>query len=168
MKRVVLTILFILLPAVCMAETAMDAIGALRSLDKLTANGTSYQTYAICLGEVKSEVDSYLKGDEAKQNKKLSDTISEVMGLYEYADSLFKRIDNTKGLINLGADASSADKKLASEYFSRFPEDKKDIAAGGVLVKQHGPKLKIKAAINKVFIRASKKYAKAVKYAELK
>lgn len=161
MKRVVVAILFLLLPAVCMAGTAMDAIMALRSLVNLTANGTSYQAYTLCIVEVKSEVDSYLKGDEAKKNKELSDTISEIMGLYEYADSLFKIKDNSKGLINLGTDASPADKKLASEYFSRFPEEKKDIAAGGVLVNQHGLKLKLNAAINKIFSRASTKYAKA-------
>lgn len=163
MKRVVVAILVMLLPTVCMAETetARDAIIALTSLVKLTANGSSYQAYAYCLGEVKAEVDAYLKGDEAKRNKKLTEEISEVMGLYEYADTLFKIIDDSKGVINFGADASPRDKKITSEYFSRFPEDKKDISAGGVVVNQHGPKLKINAAISKIFNRAALKYANA-------
>ena len=168
MKRVVVAILFMLLPAECVAETAMDAIVALRNLVKVTAVGTSYQDYAFCLGEAKSEVGTYLKGAEAKQNKKLSKTISEVMGLYEYADSFFKGLDDSKGLINIGADASPKDKKTASEYFSRFPEDKKNIAAGGVLVENHGPRLKTTAAINKIFSRASKKYAEAEKMLNVK
>jgi len=114
------------------------------------------------LKDAKSEVEAYLKGDEAKHNKKISAAISETIGLYEYADSLFKRMDSSKGEINLGNDASPTDKKIASQYFSRFPEDKKDIAAGGVIVDHHGSKLKIKAAVSKIFNRASDKYSKAV------
>ncbi len=161
MKRIVLAFLFMLLPTVSFAGTANDAVVALGGLVKITSSGTSYQAFAVCLEDAKSEVDTYLKGDEAKQNKKLSATISEAMGLYEYADVLFKRMNKSKGLMDLGAEASPTDKKMASEYFSRFPEDKKDIAAGGVLVDLHGSKLKINAAINKVFSRAAKKQAKA-------
>lgn len=143
--------------------TANDAIVALLSLVKITANGTSYQAYAYCLKAVKSEVDPYLKGQEAKKNTKLSGKIAEIMGLYEYGDSLFKRIDGSKGLIDMGANASPADKQLASKYFSRFPEDKKNIAVGGVLVDQHGPKIKLTAALSKIFRRAYVEYGNAVK-----
>jgi|GEM_PF-5259935 len=161
MRRVVLAILFMLLPATAMAETANDAIIALRSLVKITANGTSYQVYASCLAEVKPEVDAYLKSDAAKQNKKLSQAIAKTLGLFEYADSFFKRIDESKNQISLGDDASPAEKKVVSEYFSRFPEDKQDVTAGGVLVERNGSKLRVNAALSKIFSRASAEYAKA-------
>lgn len=163
MKRVILAILLMVMSTVCYAETALDAIKALRRLDVLAANGTSYKDYSYFLGDAKIEVDIYLKGDEAKRNKKLSATIIECMGLYEYAGSLFSIMENTKGFINIGTDASPADKKIASEYFSRFPEDKKDVAAGGVVVtNQQAVKFKIKIAINKIFKRASDKYSEAM------
>lgn len=83
--------------------------------------------------------------------------------MYEFADSLYSRFDTSKGLINIGTDASPKDKKIASEYFSRFPEDKKDVAEGGVLRNQHGVKLQLRTAVNKIFKRASEKYVEAVK-----
>ena len=161
MKRVILALLFMLLPAVCYADAVHDVMIALKHLEGVTTYGTSYQDYASYLEEAKSEVDLYLKGDEAKQHEKLTVTISELMGLYELADPLFRRLPDSNGFMNIGADASPMDKKIASEYFSRFPQDKKDVAKGGVLKK--GVKLHLKSAITKIFKRASAKYAEAVK-----
>lgn len=162
MKRFVLAILFMLVPAVCSAESVNGAMNALKHLESITMNGTSYKDYAVFLREAKSEVGLYLKGDEAKRNIKLKDAISEALDLYEYADSFFIKMDQSKGFINIDTDASPADKKIADEYFSRFPEEKKDVAAGGVLKNQQGFKLQIKAAVANIFKRASKKYAEAV------
>lgn len=162
MKRFILAILFMLLPTVCNAESVNDAIDALRRLERITTTGTSYKNFAAYLGEAKSEVGLYLKGDEAKRNKKLKDSISETLDLYEYADSFFRRMDESNRLINIDTNASPADKKIAAEYFSRFPEEKKDVAAGGVIRNQKGVKLDITATIASIFKRASKKYAEAV------
>lgn len=162
MKRFILAILFILLPTICNAESVNDAINALRRLERITTTGTSHKDYAAYLGDAKSEVGLYLKGDEAKRNKKLKDTIAETLDLYEYADSFFKRMDESNRLINIDTNASPADKKIAAEFFSRFPEEKKDVDDGGVLRNQHGVKLDITATIVRIFKRASKKYAEAV------
>jgi hypothetical protein len=163
MKRVIIALLLIVLPTVSHADAINDVMIALKHLNGVVAYGTSHKDYSNYLREAKSEVDFYLKGDEAKKNKKLSVAISEVMDLYEFADSLFSRFEVSKGLINIGTDASPIDKKIASEYFARFPEDKKDVAEGGVLSSKHGVKLHIKTALNKIFKRASVKYADVVK-----
>jgi hypothetical protein len=163
MKRVIFALLFMLLPTVCHADAINDVMIALKHLNGVATYGSSYKDYAYYLGEAKSEVGYYLKDDEAKQNKKLRDAISETMDLYEFADSLYSRFDTSNGLINIGTDASPKDKKIASEYFSRFPEYKKDVAEGGVLRNQHGVELQIRTAVNKIFKRASEKYVEAVK-----
>jgi hypothetical protein len=162
MKRVVFALLLMLLPTVCYADVN-DVMRALRHLERITTYGTSYKDYALYLGEAKSEVGYYLKADKTKEHKKLRDAISETMDLYEFADSLFSRIDTSNGSINMGADASPIDKKLAAEYFSRFPEDKKDVAEGGVLKNGQGDKLQLRTALNKIFKRASVKYAEVAK-----
>lgn len=162
MKRFILAILFMLLPTICNAESVNDAIDALRRLERITTTGTSYKDYAAYLGDAKSEVGLYLKGDEAKRNIKLKDTISETLDLYIYADSFFRRIDESIRLINIDTNASPADKKIAAEFFSRFPEEKKDVDDGGVLRNKQGVKLDITATVVRIFKRASKKYAEAV------
>jgi hypothetical protein len=160
MKRVILALAFMLFPTMCYADLN-DVMISLKHLNGAATYGSSYKDYALFLRVAKSEVGDYLIEKEAKQNKKLRDAISEVLSLYELADPLFSRAG--AGLINAGTDASPTDKKIASDYFARFPEDKKDVAEGGVLKNQQGVKLETRKALNKVFKRASEKYEELVK-----
>ena len=163
MKRVIIALLLLLVPAVCHADGINDVMIALKHLNGVATYGSSYVDYSYYLKEAKSEVDYYRKGDDAKKNPKLSTALSEVIELYELAGSFISRFDTSKGLMDIGPDAPPQNKKIASEFFSRFPQDKKDVAEGGVLMSHHGDKLSTKAAVNKLFKRASDKYIEVVK-----
>jgi hypothetical protein len=163
MKRLIIALLFILLPTVCHADDINDVMLALKHMNGIALNGTSCADYAAYLEAAKSEVDYYLKSEESKKNKKLKEAISETLHLYEFANTFFCGTGRSNGLINFGVDASPSDKKITSEYFALFPQDKKDVSEGGVLINRQGIKFHKKTATIKIFKQASIKYAELVK-----
>lgn len=138
-------------------ESAMNAVKALKKLQARTQAGISYRDYPPALGEAKFEVNLYLDGNDSNKNPTLTTTISDAMALYEYANSIWKERysdEAANGFIGIG---SGVGKIIASTYFSRYPEDKKDYKDGGVLVNELGGKLIIDIAVRKTWDRASQK-----------
>lgn len=154
------------IPSVCFSQSAKDALKALKKLEAKTQVGISYRDYSPALGDAKYEVNLYIEGDEKYKNKEFKSAIIEAMNLYEYANTIwfakFTR-EASHGFIIIDDPALSTSKMIADDYFSRYPEDRKDESEGGVLSNELGGKMHVGVAVGKIWGRASKELDKASK-----
>lgn len=145
-------------------ESASNAIKALKKLGARTEAGILYKDYPSALGEAKFEVNQLLEDDKSDSLSNLKKTVQEAMVLYEFAGTIWEVKFNREadyGFIFIDSSCCPYSKVVASAYFSKFPEDKKDAAEGGVLEKQLGNKMSISRALSKIWERASQKSSDA-------
>ncbi|NVN97617.1 hypothetical protein HXX01_05355 [Candidatus Nomurabacteria bacterium] len=138
-------------------ESAMNAVKSLKKLQARTQAGISYRDYPPALGEAKFEVNCYLDGNDSNKNPTLAKNIPDTTALYEYANSIWKEKYSDEAANGFIGIDSGIGKIIASTYFSRYPEDKKDYKNGGVLANELGGKLIIDIAVRKTLDRASQK-----------
>jgi hypothetical protein len=99
-------LIVLVLSSAAFAETAKDAIKALKRLEAKCQIGISYRDYTPALGDAKLDVNMYLESEEANNNKQLAEDISEAMAFYVYAKEIweerFKKTSSEDGLIYYG------------------------------------------------------------------
>lgn len=141
MKRVVLVLCAVMLSAsACYAETAKDAVRALKKLEARCQAGISYRDYAPALGDAKFDVNMYIESDEAKNAPELSESIKSAISHYEYANSFWaikfreRRVVDFIDMESIGA----------KSFLQRYPNPDNNIFAeiqngfwGGMVKKLH-------------------------------
>ncbi|HOK05796.1 MAG TPA: hypothetical protein PK836_00350 [Syntrophales bacterium] len=87
MKRITLTLAccLVLLGGTAWAQTALEAVKALKKLEGRVAVGLNYKEYAFSLADAKVETTMYLESSAARQNPALADRIRKIVDHYENA-----------------------------------------------------------------------------------
>lgn len=86
MKKIIIPLMIcLLLPSVCIAQSAKDAVRALKKVDAKCKVGTTLKDYLNAVADAKFEVDLFLKSKEAQKNQYITGAIQSAMSLYENA-----------------------------------------------------------------------------------
>jgi|YelNatPaOPRAMG01_1025707.scaffolds.fasta_scaffold76262_2 hypothetical protein len=72
------------------AQSAKEAIEALKKLESRVQVGISYKDYGPALGETHYKVKNYLDSPESKKNSKLRNSIEKALNHYIYANDIWK------------------------------------------------------------------------------
>lgn len=96
-KLAVLLFILVSLPTLAFADSAKDALRALKKLEARCSAGVSYRDYAPALGDAKFEVDLYLSSEEAKENEELRKSIDNIMKHYLLAGNVWREKFNSGG-----------------------------------------------------------------------
>lgn len=94
-----MALLFILMlgvPALSHAQSANDALRALRKLEAQTKTGLSYRDYGNALSEAKYPVDLFFKSKDVKKYQELSTSLQKTILHYEYVLHLWTEEVNAK------------------------------------------------------------------------
>lgn len=97
-KFVVFLLMILLVPATLHAETAKDAIQALKKLQMRTETGVSYREYPSILSDTKYTVKMYVESPEGALNSELSKLLLEPLNHFESALTIWKdKFSTNKG-----------------------------------------------------------------------
>ncbi|MEW6614856.1 MAG: hypothetical protein AB1401_05265 [Thermodesulfobacteriota bacterium] len=72
------------------AESAKEAVRALKKLEAHIETGISLRDYSLALGDVKFEVNLFLESKDASNNLQLTELIKKIMSEYEDGKIIFK------------------------------------------------------------------------------
>lgn len=129
MKRYFIVLLLICfgLPDIATAQSAKEAVLALKKLEARVQSGVSYRDYGQALGDAKFPVNLYLESED-KKNPALVESIKKTMEHYEVVGRVWQWcVENHSG--NLPVDI-----ELGKMVISRYPETGKTREDGGALV----------------------------------
>lgn len=103
------------------ADSAKDAVMALKKLQAKCQSGISYRDYSNALGDAKFPVNIFLESADAKKYPVLTTSILEAMKHYEYAGTLwnYKMSDRFTALIRCNSE-------LAMQINKLYPQIKRD------------------------------------------
>jgi len=124
-------ILLLGMPALTHAQSAKDAVMALRILQGKTQEGIVYKDYGTALVEAKFPVNLYLESNDAKKYPELSISLNKVMAHYEYAGRIWKRKITEQFGTFIGVDTV-----LGKEIGRLYPNANKDKDEGGAILKR--------------------------------
>jgi hypothetical protein len=155
------------------AQTAKDAIKAMKRLEAYFETGISYRDYVRALGEAKFEVNQFLESKDVESNKKLTEVIVKTISEYDDAKTIFseklkgpyRTIDNVDSFLT-GEMAENA-KKINKYYqiiVEQYPESNKLIADGGAIVdvsEKDGRRINLSNLLPIILNQASKDLAEA-------
>lgn len=161
MKKMIIAVLLLVMSAsVCSAETAKDAVRALKKLEARCQAGISYRDFAPAIGDAKLYVNLYTESEEAKKNPKLVLAITEAMANYQFANSIWSR-KFSDGTIK---DFIRSDEPEFDIFFEAYPDVKKVDTPESVVSETNGTmRLHISSAVKHCFSAASKELDKAAK-----
>jgi hypothetical protein len=157
MRNLIVAVLMLITTvSVCSAETANDAVRALKKLEARCQAGISYKDFPPALGDAKFTTNMYLEGSESKKTPELAKLIKNAIGHYKFTYAVW----GTKFRLSNNL---SIDNKLATLFFDTYPGSKKDSKEGGVIVDGN---YNIDRAVNYTMTEASKDIANASKLLE--
>lgn len=157
------------------AQTAKEAVKAMKRLDAYFETGISYRDYVRALGDTKFEVNQFLESKEANRNKKLTDIIVKTIGEYGDAKTIFSQklkgpyrtIDYVDPFLT-NSELAENEKKINKYYqiiVEQYPESNKLIKDGGALSDidsvKYGRFLDLNALLPIILSQASKDLAEA-------
>lgn len=122
-------LLLVAIPSIVSAQSAKDALRALSKLQAKTEVGISLRDYRNELGDVKFEVDLFLKSKEAGKNTELANHIKKAM--YTYLDAL--RVWDSEYGIDGEFQFLDIESEFGKELIEKYPDAKKDILQGGAI-----------------------------------
>lgn len=113
MKKIFILVVVIgfLVSNVCYAQSAEDAIKALKRLEARTEMGINYRDYSMALGDTWIEVKLFLESPEAKSKPKLVESAIKIMDLYKFAHEIW-RSNSQDGIMIAWKKASEELKKI--------------------------------------------------------
>ena len=92
MKKAVITsavIAFMLMSIPAFAQSAKEAVMALKKMEARVQSGISYRDYSSALGEAKFPVNMFIESADAKKYPELAGSIQTVMKHYEYTGDIW-------------------------------------------------------------------------------
>jgi len=118
-------------PTSALAESAKQAVRALKKLEARCQVGISYKDYGAVLGDAKFEVNLFLEGLEAKKRPRLAESVDKVMGHYEFAETVWRhKFTGGRGV----RETISLESDLGQAILKFYPTANKDFKEGGALV----------------------------------
>ncbi|MFH1035614.1 MAG: hypothetical protein V1806_13985 [Pseudomonadota bacterium] len=123
-------LVFLFLAPSAQAETAKDAIRALKKLEARTEAGISPRDYAPALGEAKFEVNLFLESQEAKQQPELAAVVIRVMEYYGDVGIVVGHNSRTSGKMIFLDDPSNAS---VLKVIQKYPMVLRDENDGGAM-----------------------------------
>jgi hypothetical protein len=84
-----LTCCLLALPEGAFAQSAKEAVMALKKLEARVQAGISYRDYGPALGEAKFPINLFMESADAKNHPELTEAFNKTMKHYEYAGSLW-------------------------------------------------------------------------------
>lgn len=124
------------------AQSAKEAVMALKKMEARVQSGIAYRDYSPALGETKFSVNVYLEGPEAKKNPELTSLIERVMAHYEKAGFVFKEslsgpyryLDHTSSVLSKESQLREiSEQQIYKSLIEQYPEANKFIEDGGAL-----------------------------------
>lgn len=113
----VLALTVVTVPA--FAQSAKEAILALKKIESRCQSGISYADYDPAVGDAKVPVSLFLESEEAKRSPELTDSMNKVISHYEYAGKIwqlrFSPFFQGYGII-------TADSSLGEEINALYPK----------------------------------------------
>lgn len=127
MRKILFTVMIIGLTAsATYAQSAKEAIMALKKMEARTQSGISYRDYSSALGEAKFAVNMFQESKDASKDIELKESILRVMGHYEMAGTFwgYKFSIWEHGISGKG-------KKIV---IAIYPDASKDADSGGAVI----------------------------------
>jgi hypothetical protein len=127
MKRTIILffILFMGIPALTHAQSAKDALMALKKLEARCQGGISYNDYVNALGEAKFHLYLYYKSPDAEKYPDLSDSFEKAILHYEFAGMVWRQKMSKKY-----GEFIDMDSELGKSITRSYPNAKKVMNAG--------------------------------------
>lgn len=127
MKRAMILffLLFMGMPASTHAQSAKDALMALRKLEARCQGGMSYNDYANALGEAKIHLNLYYKSPDAEKYPDLSDSFEKAILHYEFAGMVWRQKMSHKY-----GEFIDMDSELGKSITRSYPNARKGMNAG--------------------------------------
>jgi len=127
-------IISIMIPISVHAQTAKDAILALKKLEAKIQVGISYRDYLPALGEAKFPVNLYLESIEAKNNTELSILIYKIIDKYDQIGFVFKeKIRGRYRYLDNESVGDAVERRYYNNLLNEYPEMNKFIEEGGAI-----------------------------------
>lgn len=123
MKKLIFVIIVIVLTftaIIAFAQSAKEAVMALKKLQARCETGISYREYSPALGEAKYAVNLFAESEEAKESPKLKDSILNAITHYEFANIVWKHKFSSRSL-TYSIDADSNAGRAIEELYPRAP-----------------------------------------------
>ena len=136
-KLPIIVLVIILFPTIAIADSAKEAVRALKKLEARCQTGISYKDYAPALGDAKFEVNLFIEGREATKKPELTRMISQTMKDYEMAQTVWAKKFSDQQLT-----VSSyifREDPLYNLLLQEYPDANKSIKEGGVLQELYNP-----------------------------
>jgi len=165
MRKLFIIVSLVLFPSLVFAQSAKDAVRALKKLEARCQAGISYKDYSPALGDAKFEVNMFMGTHEAKQKPELASSIQKAMQHYETAAFVWKLKFVGRGV----------NETLALDDYNRYghtligayPKMNKPTREGGSLITIEGwqtipteTKIFISSALSIIWAYASDEIAK--------
>ena len=124
------------------AQSAKEAIMALKKMEARVQSGISYRDYSPALGETKFSVNVYLEDPEANKNPEITSLIKRVMVHYEQAGFVFKEslsgpyryLDHTSSVLSKESQLREiSEQQIYKGLIEQYPEANMFIEDGGAL-----------------------------------
>ena len=131
--RTLLVLFSVLLSGIASAQSATEAIMALKKLSAKIEVGISYREYTSELGNVNSAVKEFEGSDEAKRRPGVKAAISRVMGHYSFAQAVWL----TK-ISGYAKNYLSTKDSISANIISQYPDVQKSVSEGGALSEGFG------------------------------
>jgi hypothetical protein len=116
---------FTLSAVTAFAQSAREAVLALKELQERRESGISYRDYRNAIADAKSPVNLFAQSADAKKYPELMDSMNKVMAHYEYAGNLW----NNK-MTSRDAQFIEVNSDLGRDITRLYPEAARDILGG--------------------------------------
>lgn len=142
MKKTIFTTIFgtaiLLLAIPAWAQTALEAIKALKKLEGRVEVGLNYREYAFSLADAKVETTMFLESNAARQQNVLAAQIRKIVDHYETARRVWqikvtKTEDFGTAFGHLMSLQEGEEGTLARQLLERYPQANKSAEKGGAL-----------------------------------
>ena len=125
-STVVLALSLMTVPA--SAQSAKEAILALKKIEASCQSGISYMDYGPAVSDAKAPLNSFAGSEQAKKSPELTDSLNKVMSHYEYAGKIWQLRFNPffqgYGIIEVN---SSLGQEISASYPKASAKDEKYI-----------------------------------------
>lgn len=142
MKKIVVPLLLLLslffIATAADAQSARDAIKALKRIEARVDMGINYNEYVLAVADARVEVEMYLESSEARQKQALTNSIKKILEHYETAREVWKmKVSKTEDigtvfghLICLKDDPEGV---FGRRLLKQYPQAEKPVDHGGAM-----------------------------------
>lgn len=125
------------------AQSARDAVRALKRIEARVDMGINYQEYLLALADARVEVQMYLESREAKQKDALNSLIKKILGHYETVREVWKgKVSKTQDIGTIFGHVICLNDEpeglFGRRLLKQYPQAEKPVDQGGALTRREG------------------------------